>query len=687
MSRPKSLILLLILAFLGIGAVEGSPIQGRGSEPAPDLPEIRTERLGNGLRVIYLPRVNSPPGRDGRTEIAFGYTAGARNEQGYPRGVAQLVQAYLANSVTARSVALAVHLAGGSFEFLQERDLVGMRVAVPSGLVAIVLDQIAAYFNDARLDLETLEYARSLILEHALGTPSDEATRFGREVDSTLLGDHPYVWSKSADPGEIDRLQIDDLQQYFEDNFGTDRAYVILPETIPAAALETLSAVEPRVSITSPGSVPVLGAEEIALEFPSQSQGGVILATRVPSVHFEAWFHSLVIDRFLRQAVGPEAGFEFGFSVDSSMHRIEIPVEIPLFSEDVRDSVLNTIRQLPFQIPEPERLQVAVEDAIEFLGQRPVLKWFAAQGLWEALREGWNAIRNLTPDSFRSAARDFDSARRVVATWPPRIEQPQVRVENLSEDSPLSVEVPPEIRRAPGEVPVPPFDEVSVREGSPIRVDRLVSGITLAEDSRHAIFVAGRFESTLTGGEALRGTNGALWSFPNAPDREVWDQLSEVRPDRILFFFPASELTSARGRFRDWTSGRLDSTPSLSVGPVSTGDLPSLVVLKTWLDTKLIEAGWWGQVGLDIVGTEGSRLLIEADPGREEQIRAWISDVAMEGLSDDEFLRVRSAAGGYFDSIRRELHILLWQRDPRGMIRPPSSVTQSRLRDVARIYF
>ena len=668
--------------------MEGAPIQGRGSEPTPDLPEIRTERLGNGLRVIYLPLVNTPPGGgDGRTEIVFGYTAGARNERGYPRGVAQLVEAYLANAVTARSVALTAHLAGGSFRFLQEPDLVGMRVAVPSSRVAIVLDQIATYFDEARLDLEVLEYARSLILEHAVGTPSDARARFGPEVDRTLLGDHPYVWAKPADHDEIDRLQVNDLRQYFEDNFGTDRAYVILPETIPEAALRTLSAVEPRVSITSPGSAPVLAAEEIVLEFPSQSQGGVILATSVPSVHFEAWFHSLVIGRFLRQVVGPESGFELGYSVDSSMHRIEIPVEIPLFSEDVRDSVLNTIRQLPFQIPDDERLQAAVEDVLGFLGQRPVLEWFAAQGLWDSLREGWNAIRNLTPDGFRSAARDFDSARRVVATWAPLIEQPQVTVENLSEYLPLSVEVPPEIRRAPGPVPVPPFDEIAVREGPLIRVDRLRSGVTLAEDSMHAIFIAGRFDSILPGGAALRGTNGALWSFPNAPALEVWDQLSEVRPDRILFFSPASELNSARVRFRDWTSGRLDSTPSLSVGPVSTGDLPSLVVLKTWLDAKVIEAGWWGQVGLDIVGTEGSRLLIEADPGREEQIRAWISDVAAEGLSDDEFLRVRSAAGGYFNSIRRELQILLWQRDPRGMIRPPSSVTQSRLRDVARIYF
>ena len=68
-------------------------------------------------------------------------------------------------------------------------------------------------------------------------------------------------------------------------------------------------------------------------------------------------------------------------------------------------------------------------------------------------------------------------------------------------------------------------------------------------------------------------------------------------------------------------------------------------------------------------------------------VQAWIQEVEEKGLEDGEFLRVRGAALGYFNRIRPELQILLWQRNPQGTIRLPTTINQARLRAVARIYF
>ena len=68
-------------------------------------------------------------------------------------------------------------------------------------------------------------------------------------------------------------------------------------------------------------------------------------------------------------------------------------------------------------------------------------------------------------------------------------------------------------------------------------------------------------------------------------------------------------------------------------------------------------------------------------------VQAWIQEVEEKGLEDGEFLRVRGAALGYFNRIRPELQILLWQRNPQGTIRLPTTVNQARLRAVAQIYF
>ena len=178
-----------------------------------------------------------------------------------------------------------------------------------------------------------------------------------------------------------------------------------------------------------------------------------------------------------------------------------------------------------------------------------------------------------------------------------------------------------------------------------------------------------------------------LWSFEQSPTADVFEILREVRPDRILIFVPESAMSSERGRLADWTSSRTDSTPSMPAGSVATGDIPSLLTLKMWLDGKLIEAGWFEQVTLRVDGLEGSRLLIETDAEREAQVREWIREVAEQGISENEFAGARTAAIRYFDRIRSDLQVLLWQRDPRGSIRSPATATLSRLRTVARIYF
>ena len=68
-------------------------------------------------------------------------------------------------------------------------------------------------------------------------------------------------------------------------------------------------------------------------------------------------------------------------------------------------------------------------------------------------------------------------------------------------------------------------------------------------------------------------------------------------------------------------------------------------------------------------------------------MREWIREVAEQGISEKEFVGARTAAIGYFDRVRSDLQIFLWQRDPRGLIRSPTNVTMSRLKTVARIYF
>ena len=687
MSTPRFLALLLMWPLLWAGSQAQARAQAPNRGALAEFPSITVDRLTNGMRVIRLPHASGEREEGNGAEIAFGYTVGLRNEPGYPSGIADLSRFYLSASVPARSVALVAHLGGGEFEFIDELDRVGMRVRVPDALVETVLTQVGEYFAAPRLDPEMFEYARRRLRSAVAGDRDGFGIELDRELGTALLRDYPYLWSEAASADQIDRLQIDDLETYFNENFGTDRAYVVTTETVPQSTLAVLADIGARRASHNPVTNTLPEPVETVLDLAARVVGGVVLARAVPSVHFEGWFRALVVDRLLRQVSAPSARFQFGPGVDPVLHRIDIPVEIPLFAEDVRDDLLDQITGMQFRNPDPSQLRRAVESAVAYLGSRNMLEWFAAHDLWDSLEAGSNVIKGLTGDGFRSAVRDFDSLGQVAATWPPAFEQPQVRVESLSVEIEPVPDAPPPLGRAPGRVPVPDFDTVAFPDPLAFQVETLTSELTLAEDVAYGIFIAGRFEGVLPGGDAQFGNNGSFWSFTVAPTDAVFDQLRDVRADRILVFAPAGDLPSLRRRFNGWTSGDRDSTPSLSAGRVATGDLPGLLVLKTWLDAKVVEAGWWGQVELRIEGIEGSRLIIDADAEQDAAIQAWIQEVEEMGLEDGEFLRVRSAALGYFNRIRRELQILLWQRNPQGTIRLPTTVNQERLRAVARIYF
>ena len=680
--QPPIRIAVLSIAFLFlVGLSAGLDAQTVPPAADIDLPVLTSDRLRSGIRVAYLPHLEAPV--DGYVDIAFGYVPADGAAEGYPPGVVELFASYMELSVPARSVALAAHLAGGEFDFVNEPDRVGMRVRVPVGSLPDISREIARYFSHAIINFDVLGHAAVVIAEaaDAMGPPGpNEEIRV--EVADTMFDRYPEF------PGtEVPGLA--DVQGYFDTYIGTDRAYVISSGALPSGAIGFLDEVAFRVSSYEPSGV-APEAGEIEVRFPSSPAGGVIVATAIPSPRFESWFSALVIDRVLRRGAEPDTLFDFRVDVGNSIHRIESVVSLPDYAEDVRDDWIGRIRNVMFEpLPAAELNDVKAE-VFEQLAERSMLEWFAAHDLWQALTGGWNMLRDLDSDGLRSRAVAFAGARRVVALWSPAFAQPAVLVEELGgapTDSRAGAISEPDVRALPGNVPVPglSFDAGDL---PPIRLERLESGVTLAEANEHMIFVAGRFDASLNEGRILKsGANGTLWAFPAEPAAAVLEQLDGVRANRLLVFYPQDGLPDARSRYGNWSGGAMDNSPDLAVGEVATADMPGLIVLKTWLEARLIEAGWWGRVDLRIDGIEGSRLIIEGDPEREAIVRSWIAELAADGIAEEEFERVRIASAGYFQRIRRELQIILWQRAPEGTILPPATLTLARLRGIAGNYF
>src|SRR5207244_4858795 len=102
--------------------------------------------------------------------------------------------------------------------------------------------------------------------------------------------------------------------------------------------------------------------------------------------------------------------------------------------------------------------------------------------------------------------------------------------------------------------------------------EKLASGVSLAASTVNAVFVSG----------------SALTKYDREPDADIMKSFEKFRADRILVLAPAGALDRAREL---WSSFRSSDSREAGVpkGPVSSGDLPAVYVLKTMLELKAIE--------------------------------------------------------------------------------------------------
>jgi len=150
---------------------------------------------------------------------------------------------------------------------------------------------------------------------------------------------------------------------------------------------------------------------------------------------------------------------------------------------------------------------------------------------------------------------------------------------------------------------------------------------------------------------------------------------------------PASTLDRARELWSSFKGSSDSREAGVPKGPVSSGDLPAVYVLKTMLELKAIEAGWWPEVELRIDASEGSALQIRADAGRRRQIVEWARNIGKQGPSDKDFAWMREVAVHRFDTVRPDLQALTWERDPQGTIQDIETILPKFVQDVAQVYF
>jgi hypothetical protein len=570
--------------------------------------------------------VELPAGPDS-IEIVAGYTSG---------GLTGFV-----STQGAKSLLREAYAAGATIDLINELDRTALRVTAPKWALPMLTDRLPGLFRDVGA-------APSSPL------PVDFREKVEEEIRSALLG-------PGAQP----------------EAYSTDDAFILISAPVSDSLSEMLRAIPKRAPATKPEEAINKLLAERTLRFRSDlPAGAVIFASRAPGVYYKQWYLMLLLDQVIRRTVPLQVKTTLPLTVRPYYYRIELPVPAGQFPEPAEESLLQELQRLQFTPVNARDLTAARQEAVAYLESKPVREWFASHDILVRREEGIEWIQSMSPEDMRVAARDLLIMNRVVASWSPRSRQTAVSSEPL-DTAPPSRSVGADFsRRAPAEAAADTtfsgsaFPGHTDRPFSPTPPERLPSGVSLAVSNANAVFISG----------------GPLTRFNRDLTPDDLKAFQQYRADRILVLSTASSMDRAR---QLWSAfkGNANGETAVPKGTVSSGDLPALFILKTILDLKLLESGWWHDAGLRVDAGEGSGLQIHIPDEERPHVMDWIKDIAQTPLPDTYFAWAREVAIHHFDSALADLQALTWERDPQGTIQAFETVSAKHVQDVARIYF
>ena len=581
--------------------------------------------LPNGIRVGDL------PDRQDSVEILAGYASGGLTD--------------FESTSAADAFVRTVYAAGGSIQFLNELDRTAMRIVIPAWAAPPVFDEIPSLFKEIPSGDKGSDPSSP--------APLDFRGKVESEIRDALLG-----------------------AAFSEADYATGDAFVLSSTAPPKSLLDALAAIPKR---GSPGKSQEQGARlaaERTLRFKSDlPAGAVIFAAPAPSVYYKQWFLLLMLDRLIHRSVPLQLKTSLPLNVRAYYYRIELPLAAGQFPEPAEENLLQDLQRLQFSPAKANDLSAARQEALAYLDSKDVREWFASQGISERRDEGAQWIGAVTADDLRAAVRDLLIMNHVVASWGPKPKETSVSAQPLASAAPSAPQPPPPGKEKEAQsfqiegktVIFPVHTDAPTSTAVP---ERLPSGVSLVSSTTYAVFVSGE----------------ALTRFDHEPAADDLKDFSKYRAERILVLAPSPSVARAREVWSNFkgSNSRPTSAPK---GKVSTGDLPALFLLKTIIDLKLIDSGWWRDAELRIDGTEGAELQIAAAEEKRAQILGWIKSIGTTPLSDKYFAWAREVAIHRFKTTMPDLQALTWERDPQGSVADLSSISSGLLQDVARLYF
>jgi hypothetical protein len=570
-------------------------------------------------------RLNELPAEGNSIEIVAGYTTGGLKD--------------LFSTPAANALLLDTYAAGGNIEYINDPGRTAFRITAPKWALPVLAERLPALFRE--------------VPQKEVAAPSspDFREKVEEEIRGALLG--------ASEPAL---------------DYATDEAFILITGPAPNSLRDAVASIPKRGSERKPDETINRLSGERTLKFrPDLPTGGLIFASPIPGVYYKEWYSVLFLDRLIHRIVPLKLTTTMPLNAHPYYYRVELVVPLGQFPEAAQENLVQELQRLQLTRASSQDLNGAREEVLAYLDSKPVREWFASHDLLSRRDEGVQWIQMMSADDMRVAARDLLITNRVIATWDPKSKQTSVTSEPLTPAA-ATTTAPRRTQSALKiaahtlvPAPFPAHTDAAITTSVP---QSLPNGVSIAASNTNAVFVSG---SSIT----------RFDREPTADDLKLFEQ---YRSERILVLTPASSLDRMRQLWSGF-NGSNSGPARVSRGKVSSGDLAALLVLKTMLDLKIIQSGWWQNVSLHIDAAEGTDLQIKAGDEERTQILDWINAIANKPIDDAEFASAREISIHRFEIARADLQALAWERDPQGIIQDLETTTSTHVQDVARIYF
>jgi zinc protease len=261
--KVLTLALPLLLAACSYGQKEPSlpaDLPPFGSEKPLEAPNVREERLENGLTVWLVPRGGFP-----KVSLSFAVMGGTAADPKGRSGLAQLLASTLAEGSklrTARQIAEQMQAAGGDITSIGFRDTIRVSASILSSNAPKGVQILADLVQNANFPEDEVTLAKRNLTQQLDQDEADPYFLASRSMARVVFGDAPYAFA-SPTRESIAATTAGELRAEYARRFRPDRAVLVAigdfqPDEILALLRELFGSWHaPSTPVIPPAPAPV----------------------------------------------------------------------------------------------------------------------------------------------------------------------------------------------------------------------------------------------------------------------------------------------------------------------------------------------------------------------------------------------------------------------------------------------